>query len=110
MSKTPPNLADLPPDVQSFVAAQAAELARKDAEILGLSLKHAAAQERLKDEADTVLAVERTAHAQAIQNRDTIIADLRLQLHGHNKHCFGSKSESSAQLALELVLEELEIE
>ncbi len=68
MSKTPPNLADLPPDVQAFVAAQAAELARKDAEILGLSLKHAAAQERLKDEADTVLAVERTAHAQAIQN------------------------------------------
>ena len=110
MSKTPPNLADLPPDVQAFVAAQAAELARKDAEILGLSLKHAAAQERLKDEADTVLAVERTAHAQAIQNRDSIIADLRLQLHGHNKHRFGSKSESSAQLALELILEELEIE
>ena len=68
MSKTPPNLADLPPDVQAFVAAQAAELARKDVEILGLSLKHAAAQERLKDETDTVLAVERTAHAQAIQN------------------------------------------
>ena len=35
---------------------------------------------------------------------------MRLQLHGHNKHRFGSKSESSAQLALELVLEELEIE
>ena len=56
------------------------------------------------------LTAERTAHAQAIQNRDTIIVDLRLQLHGHNKHRFGSKSESSAQLALELILEELEIE
>jgi hypothetical protein len=33
-----------------------------------------------------------------------------LQLHGHKKHRFGSKSESSAQLALELILEELEIE
>ena len=32
MSKTPPNLADLPADVQAFVAAQAAEMARKDAE------------------------------------------------------------------------------
>ena len=53
---------------------------------------------------------ERTAHARAIQNRDTIIADLRLQLHGHNKHRFSSKSESSAQLALELILEEMEIE
>jgi len=31
-------------------------------------------------------------------------------LHGHKKHRFGSKSESSAQLALELILEELEIE
>ena len=39
MSKTPPNLADLPPDVQAFVTAQAAELARKDAELLGLSLQ-----------------------------------------------------------------------
>ena len=56
------------------------------------------------------LTAERTAHAQAIQNRDTIIVDLRLQLHGQNKHRFGSKSESSAQLALELILEELEIE
>ena len=110
MSKTPPNLADLPPGVQALFAAQTAELARKDAEILGLSLRHAAVQERLKGEANAVLAVERTAHAQAILNRDTIIADLRLQLHGHNKHRFGSKSESSAQLALELILEELEIE
>ena len=110
MSKTPPNLADLPPEVQALFAAQAAELGRKDAEMLGLSLTHAAAQKRLKTEADAALSVERTAHAQAIQHRDTIIADLRLQLHGHKKHRFGSKSESSAQLALELVLEELEIE
>ena len=113
MSKTHPNLADLPPDVQAFVAAQAAELARKDAEILGLSLSHATAQKRLKYEkvlAEAALAAERNAHARAIQNRDTIIADLRLQLHGHKKHRFGSKSESSAQLALELILEELEIE
>lgn len=52
----------------------------------------------------------RTAHAQSIQNRNTIIAGLRLQLHGHDKGRFGSKSKSSAQLALELILEELEIE
>jgi len=32
MSNTPPNLADLSPEVQAFVAAQTAELARKDAE------------------------------------------------------------------------------
>ena len=47
--------------------------------------------------------------AQAIQNRDTIIADLRLQLDGHKKHRFGSRSERLDQLALELVLEEHEI-
>lgn len=113
MSKTPPNMADLPPDVQAYVAAQEAELARKDAEILGLSLSHATAQKRLKADvtsAETALATERAAHARAIQNRDTIITDLRLQLRGHKKHRFGSKSESSAQLALELILEELEIE
>ena len=110
MSETPPNLADLPPDVQAFIAAQVAELARKDAELLGLSLSHGSAQKRLKDEMETALTAERTAHARAIQNRDTIIADLRVQLHGHKKHRFGSKSESSAQLALELILEELEIE
>lgn len=110
MRKTPPNLADLSPDVQAISAAQAAELARKDAQILRLSLSHGAAQIRLKGEADTALAAERTAPAQAILNRDTIIADLRLQLHGHQKHRFGSKSESSAQLALELILEDLEIE
>ena len=113
MSKTPPNLANLPADVQAFVAAQAAELARKDAEILGLSLSHASAQKRLKDEkvsAQAALIAERAAHTWTIQNRDAIIADLRLQLHGHKKHRFGSKSESSAELALELILEELEIE
>lgn len=109
MSKAPLNLSDLPPDVQAFVAAQSAELARKDVEILGLSLSHTTAQKRHKDAA-AALAAERAAHARAIQNRDTIIADLRLQLHGHRKHRFGSKSESSAQLALELILEELEIE
>lgn len=113
MRKTPPNLADLPPDVQAFVVAQTAELARKDAELLGLSLSHASAQKRLKDEmasAEAALAAERAAHARAIQSRDTLIADLRLQLHGHKKHSFGSRSESSAQMALELILEELEIE
>ena len=113
MSKTPPNLANLPPDVQAFVAAQAAELVGLKQELLDRSLSHASAQKRLKDEkatAETALAAERTAHARAIQNRDTIIADLRLQLHGHKKHRFGSTSESSAQLALELILEELEIE
>ena len=58
MSKTPPNLANLPPDVQAFVAAQAAELARKDAEMLGLSLSHANAQKCLKDEKASAEAVE----------------------------------------------------
>ena len=113
ISKTPPNLADLPPEVQALFAAQAAELSDLKQEFLGLSLDHAAVQKRLKDEmasVDAALSAERTAHARAIQNRDTIIADLRLQLHGHNKHRFGSKSESSAQLALELILEEMEIE
>jgi hypothetical protein len=33
-----------------------------------------------------------------------------LQLHGHKKHRFGSKSESCAQQVLESTLEELEIE
>ena len=69
MTKPPPNLADLSPDVQALFAAQAAELARKDAEILGLSLSHRAAQKRLEAEATSMnaaLAAERTAHAQAI--------------------------------------------
>jgi hypothetical protein len=77
--------------------------------MLGLSLSHATTQKRLKDEVASVSA-ERTAYSGAIQNRDTIIADLRLQFHGHNKHRFGSKSESSEQLALELIFKELEIE
>jgi len=80
MRKLLSNLADLPPDVQAHIAAQTAELI-----------------------------AERTAHSQAIQTRDTIIADLRLQLDGHKKHRFGSRSESLDQLALELVLEEHEI-
>ena len=113
MFKTPPNLADLPPDVQALFAAQTAELSDLKQAFLGSSLDHAAAQKRLKNEITSVaaaLSAERTAHARTIQNRDTIIADLRLQLHGHKKHRFGSKSESSAQLVLELILEELEIE
>ncbi len=55
------------------------------------------------------LIAERTTRSQAIQNRDTIIAGLRLQLDGHKKHRFGSRSESLDQLVLELVLEEHEI-
>ena len=113
MSKTPPNLVGLPPNVQAFVAAQVVEMAGLKQEMLGLSLSHAAAQKRLKDEvasADAALSAERAAHARAIMSRDTLIADLRLQLHGHKKHRFGSSSESSTQLALELILEELEIE
>jgi hypothetical protein len=98
MSKTLPNLADLPPEVQALLAAQTAELSGLKQEFLGLSLDHATVQKRLKDEmasVDAALSAERTAHTLAIQNRDTIIADLRLQLHGHYKHRFGSKSESS---------------
>jgi transposase len=105
MSKVTPNLADLPPDVQAFVAAQTAELARKDAEIFGLTLTHAAAQSRLK----AAMAAQKDGFSKTIQNRDTIITDLRMQLDGHKKHRFGSRSESSAQLTLELILEEHEI-
>ncbi len=107
-----PNLADFPPDVQAYIAAQKVELASKEADILGLNLTHAATQKRLNSKMETTqaaLVVERTAHSQAIQSRDTIIADLRLQLDGHKKHRFGSRSESLDQLALELVLEEHEI-
>jgi len=105
MSKPVLNLTDLPPDVQAFIAAQTAELAAKDADILGLSLTHAAAQKRLKAE----MAARKASFAKTIQNRDTIIADLRMQLDGHKKHRFGSRSESLDQLSLELVLEEHEI-
>lgn len=80
MSNTLPNLADLPPDVRAYIAAQTAELV-----------------------------AERIAHSLVVQYRDTIIADLRLQLDGHKKHRFGSRSESLDQLALELMLEEHEI-
>lgn len=68
MSKTPPNLVDLPPNVQAFVAAQVVEMAGLKQEMLGLSLSHAAAQKRLKDEvasADAALSAERAAHARA---------------------------------------------
>jgi transposase len=107
-----PNLADLPPDVQAYIAMQKVELTAKDADMLGLNLTHAATQKRLKSKMATsqaALVAERTAHSQAIQNRDMIIADLRMQLDGHKKHRFGSRSESLDQLALELVLEEHEI-
>ena len=112
MCKTLPNLADLPFDVQAYIAAQTAKLAAKDADILGLNLTHAAVQKRLKSKMETTQAAlveERTAHSLVIQNRDMIIADLRMQLDGHKKHRFGSRSESLDQLALELVLEEHEI-
>ena len=56
MERTPPNLADLPTEVQALFAAQAAELARKDADMLGLSLSHATTQKRLKDEVASVSA------------------------------------------------------
>ena len=88
MSEALPNLTNLPPEVQAFVAAQAVEIAG------------------LKSDMEA----ERTTYAMTIQNRDLTIADLRLQLYGHKKHRFGSRSESSAQLTLALILEELEIE
>ena len=92
---TPQNLADLPLEVQALFAAHAAELGRKDAEMLGLSLSHATAQKRLRTEMGAALSGERTAHAQAIQNRDIISADLRLQLHGHKKHRFGQSPKAA---------------
>jgi len=112
MNKPLPNLADLPPDVQVYIAAQKVELASKEADILGLTVTHAATQKRLKSKMETTqaaLLAERTAHSVVIQSRDTIIADLRMQLDGHKKHRFGSRSESLDQLALELALEEHEI-
>ena len=99
ISKTPPNLTDLHVQVQVYVAAQAAELAKLKQEFVDLSLSHRSVQIQLGTEAtfmNAALTAERTAHARAIQNRDTIIADLRQQLHGHKKHRFGLKSESSA--------------
>ena len=72
MSKTPPDLTDLPVQVQAYVAAQAAELADLKQEFLGLSLSHGSAQKRLKDEMEAALAAERAAQARAIQNRDAM--------------------------------------
>ncbi|HIA04489.1 MAG TPA: IS66 family transposase [Myxococcales bacterium] len=119
MNNSLPNLANLPPDAQAYIVEQSALLAARDAdilglkqEVLGLTLNHAADQKRLKSKATTAqaaLLTERTAHAQTIQSRDMIIADLRMQLDGHKKHRFGSRSESSTQLALELILEDHEI-
>jgi transposase len=43
MSKTPPKLTDLPPEVQAYVVAQAAELSGLKQDFLGVSLDHAAA-------------------------------------------------------------------
>ncbi len=107
-----PDMADLPPDVQACIAAQRAEFMDLKADFLGLNLTHAAVQKCFKSEMEAeraTLAAERATYVQAIQNRDTIIADLRMQLDGHKKHRFGSRSESLDQLALELVLEEHEI-
>ena len=72
MSKTPPDLTDLPVQEQAYVAAQAAELADLKQEFLGLSLSHGSAQKRLKDEMEAALAAERAAQARAIQNRDAM--------------------------------------
>ena len=119
MNNSLPTLANLPPGAQAYIVEQSALLAARDAdilglkqEVLGLTLNHAADQKRLKSKATTAqaaLLTERTAHAQTIQSRDMIIADLRMQLDGHKKHRFGSRSESSTQLALELILEDHEI-
>jgi hypothetical protein len=83
MNEALPNLIDLPPDVQAYIATQRAEFMGLRADILGLNLTHAATQKRLNSKMETTqaaLVAERTAHSQAIQNRDTIIADLRMQL------------------------------
>ena len=61
-------------------------------------LSHVASRKHLK--------AERQSFSQAIQNRDLIIADLRMQLDGHKKHRFGSRLERSDQLSLELIQEE----
>jgi len=81
MSKTPPILANLSPEAQALFAVQTAGLLELKQACLGVSLDNAAAQKRLKDEMEAALAAERAAHARAIQNKDAMIADLRLQLH-----------------------------
>jgi|GEM_PF-4911213 hypothetical protein len=55
MGKTPPNLADLPREVEALFAAQAAELSGLKQEFLGASLDHATAQKGLKHEMGAVL-------------------------------------------------------
>lgn len=98
MRKMPSNIADLSPEVQAFIAEQLAQTARLQQELLGLTLSHTASQKHLK--------AKRQSFSQAIQNRDLIIADLRMQLDGHKKHRFGSRSERSDQLSLDLIQEE----
>ena len=48
-----------------------------------------------------------TLLASELKNRDLKIADLKHQLAGHNRHRFGSKSESLDQLQLSLENEEI---
>ena len=50
MSKPLPNLTDLPPDVQDYIAAQRAEVMGLKADLLGLNLTHASAHKLLKNE------------------------------------------------------------
>lgn len=77
------NLTNLCPDVQAFITAQTADLMELKSELARL--------------------------ANDVHSRDAIIAELRMQLDGHNKHRFGSRSESLDQMILELALEEHEI-
>jgi transposase len=102
MTDNPANMADIPAEARAFLLA---ELARKDAQLVGLK----AAQATQISKLDAVLTAERDNFLQAISNRDTIIADLRMQLDGHKKHRFGSRSENIHQMELELALEEEEI-
>ncbi|MGB0969020.1 MAG: IS66 family transposase [Halocynthiibacter sp.] len=76
MTKPLINIADLPPEVQAYIA-----------------------------QFETV----KSQLQEMVNSRDAIITDLRMQLDALRKHRFGSKSETSEQLALELTLEELEI-
>ncbi|MCP4385557.1 MAG: IS66 family transposase, partial [Hyphomicrobiales bacterium] len=50
-----------------------------------------------------------TLLARELKNRDLKIADLKHQLAGHNRHRFGSKSESLEQLQLFLENEEIAV-
>ncbi|MGB0903059.1 IS66 family transposase [Halocynthiibacter sp.] len=80
MTDIPSNLADLPAEAHAYIASLTASFDK-----------------------------ERKQLEAGIQGRDTIIDDLRMQIDGHKKHRFGSKSETADQLSLELILEELEI-